>query len=147
MLPCRNLLDSYYLGRVIGAGSFGVVREGIEVSTGRRFAVKTVSKVPKRGAPTPRYAGSVLSPVLCCSQHHWNPGRDLRDVQQLSWQRRREGIPQTHRYYGDGVDDVDDSLIDGCQLLLRFLQVPTQASCRGGGHAAAWRVPQRSAPS
>jgi calcium-dependent protein kinase len=51
---CRNLLDSYYLGRVIGAGSFGVVREGIEVSTGRRFAVKTVSKVPKRGAPTPR---------------------------------------------------------------------------------------------
>uniref|UniRef100_A0A383WHF3 Non-specific serine/threonine protein kinase n=1 Tax=Tetradesmus obliquus TaxID=3088 RepID=A0A383WHF3_TETOB len=51
----RNLLDSYYLGRVIGAGSFGVVREGIEVSTGRRFAVKTVSKVPKRGAPTPRY--------------------------------------------------------------------------------------------
>eukprot|EP00878_Enallax_costatus_P014411 GHUV01015071.1.p1 GENE.GHUV01015071.1~~GHUV01015071.1.p1 ORF type:complete len:625 (+),score=149.12 GHUV01015071.1:250-1875(+) len=52
---CRNLLDSYYLGRVIGAGSFGVVREGIEVATGRRFAVKTVSKVPKRGAPTPRY--------------------------------------------------------------------------------------------
>eukprot|EP00878_Enallax_costatus_P016451 GHUV01017256.1.p1 GENE.GHUV01017256.1~~GHUV01017256.1.p1 ORF type:complete len:245 (+),score=43.19 GHUV01017256.1:347-1081(+) len=51
----RNLLDSYYLGRVIGAGSFGVVREGIEVATGRRFAVKTVSKVPKRGAPTPRY--------------------------------------------------------------------------------------------
>lgn len=53
-MTCRNLLDSYYLGRVIGAGSFGVVREGIEVSTGRRFAVKTVSKVPKRGAPTPR---------------------------------------------------------------------------------------------
>eukprot|EP00882_Tetradesmus_deserticola_P011535 GHRQ01012202.1.p2 GENE.GHRQ01012202.1~~GHRQ01012202.1.p2 ORF type:complete len:146 (+),score=55.23 GHRQ01012202.1:388-825(+) len=50
----RNLLDSYYLGRVIGAGSFGVVREGIEVSTGRRFAVKTVSKMPKRGSPTPR---------------------------------------------------------------------------------------------
>eukprot|EP00879_Flechtneria_rotunda_P022176 GHRR01023399.1.p1 GENE.GHRR01023399.1~~GHRR01023399.1.p1 ORF type:complete len:224 (+),score=71.64 GHRR01023399.1:320-991(+) len=51
----RNILDSYYLGRVIGAGSFGVVREGIEVVTGSRFAVKTVSKVPKRGAPTPRY--------------------------------------------------------------------------------------------
>jgi hypothetical protein len=47
-------LDSYYLGRVIGAGSFGVVREGIKVATGKRFAVKTVSKVPKRGAPTPR---------------------------------------------------------------------------------------------
>jgi hypothetical protein len=53
---CRNLLDSYYLGRVIGAGSFGVVREGIKVATGKRFAVKTVSKVPKRGAPTPRCA-------------------------------------------------------------------------------------------
>jgi calcium-dependent protein kinase len=39
---------------VIGAGSFGVVREGIKVATGKRFAVKTVSKVPKRGAPTPR---------------------------------------------------------------------------------------------
>lgn len=48
-------MDSYYLGRVIGAGSFGVVREGIKVATGKRFAVKTVSKVPKRGAPTPRY--------------------------------------------------------------------------------------------
>lgn len=47
-------MDSYYLGRVIGAGSFGVVREGIKVATGKRFAVKTVSKVPKRGAPTPR---------------------------------------------------------------------------------------------
>ena len=54
---CRNLLDSYYLGRVIGAGSFGVVREGIKVATGKRFAVKTVSKVPKRGAPTPRWVG------------------------------------------------------------------------------------------
>jgi calcium-dependent protein kinase len=52
--PHSNLLDTYYLGRVIGAGSFGVVREGIEVATGRRQAVKTVSKVPKRGAPTPR---------------------------------------------------------------------------------------------
>jgi hypothetical protein len=61
---CRNLLDSYYLGRVIGAGSFGVVREGIKVATGKRFAVKTVSKVPKRGAPTPRFV-----PLSRC--HFW----------------------------------------------------------------------------
>eukprot|EP00877_Chromochloris_zofingiensis_P003189 jgi/Chrzof1/12871/Cz07g10120.t1 len=51
----RDLSARYYLGRVIGAGSFGVVREGIEVATGQRYAVKTVSKVPKRGQPTPRY--------------------------------------------------------------------------------------------
>jgi hypothetical protein len=61
--PCRNLLDSYYLGRVIGAGSFGVVREGIKVATGKRFAVKTVSKVPKRGAPTPRWVQGVVVAV------------------------------------------------------------------------------------
>lgn len=59
----RNLLDSYYLGRVIGAGSFGVVREGIKVATGKRFAVKTVSKVPKRGAPTPRYGRGPVCPA------------------------------------------------------------------------------------
>jgi calcium-dependent protein kinase len=40
--------------QVIGAGSFGTVREAVERSTGQRFAVKTVSKVPKRGPPTPR---------------------------------------------------------------------------------------------
>ncbi len=32
-------------GRVIGAGSFGVVRECIEAATGRRAAVKTIGKV------------------------------------------------------------------------------------------------------
>lgn len=62
---CRNLLDSYYLGRVIGAGSFGVVREGIKVATGKRFAVKTVSKVPKRGAPTPRWVCGGLYDFMC----------------------------------------------------------------------------------
>lgn len=69
---CRNLLDSYYLGRVIGAGSFGVVREGIKVATGKRFAVKTVSKVPKRGAPTPRCVSGGCGP-----QHILHPGGRL----------------------------------------------------------------------
>lgn len=46
--------ERYKLGRVIGAGSFGTVREAIEASTGLRYAIKTVSKIPKRGPPTPR---------------------------------------------------------------------------------------------
>jgi hypothetical protein len=41
-----------------------VVREGIEVATGRRFAVKTVSKIPKRGAPTPRCVVAVEMNVV-----------------------------------------------------------------------------------
>ena len=40
---------------MLGAGSFGVVREAIELTTGRKFACKTIPKVPKRGKPTPRY--------------------------------------------------------------------------------------------
>ncbi|KAI8467471.1 MAG: kinase-like domain-containing protein [Monoraphidium minutum] len=51
----RKIPEHYYLGRIIGAGSFGTVREAVEADTGRRFAIKTVSKVPKRGPPTPRY--------------------------------------------------------------------------------------------
>lgn len=40
----RNLLDKYLVGRVIGAGSFGVVRECVERSSQRTYAVKTVPK-------------------------------------------------------------------------------------------------------
>ena len=40
---------------MIGAGSFGVVREAIQKGTGIRYAVKSVPKIPKRGVPTPRY--------------------------------------------------------------------------------------------
>lgn len=46
--------EYYYLGKVIGAGSFGTVREAVEAATGHRYAIKTVAKIPKRGAPTPR---------------------------------------------------------------------------------------------
>lgn len=45
----------YYVGKTIGAGSFGVVRECVEIASGRTYAVKTISKIPKRGLPTPRY--------------------------------------------------------------------------------------------
>ncbi|KAG1656568.1 hypothetical protein FOA52_009056 [Chlamydomonas sp. UWO 241] len=51
----RNLKEKYCLGKTIGAGSFGVVRECVEIATGRRYAVKTIGKVPKRGMSTPRY--------------------------------------------------------------------------------------------
>lgn len=52
----RNELKKRYdIGKVLGAGSFGVVREAIEKSTGRRFACKTIPKIPKRGVCTPRY--------------------------------------------------------------------------------------------
>jgi hypothetical protein len=52
----RRVNEHYYLGKVIGAGSFGTVREAKEASTGRMYAIKTVSKLPKRGPPTPRCA-------------------------------------------------------------------------------------------
>lgn len=45
----------YDIGKVLGAGSFGIVREAIEKSTGRRYACKTIPKIPKRGLCTPRY--------------------------------------------------------------------------------------------
>lgn len=51
----RNLSDKYQVGRVIGAGSFGVVRECISAKSGRKYAVKSIGKVPKRGMSTPRY--------------------------------------------------------------------------------------------
>ena len=45
----------YHIGKVLGAGSFGIVREATEKSTNRRFACKTIPKIPKRGVCTPRY--------------------------------------------------------------------------------------------
>jgi len=38
----------YKLGKVLGAGSFGIVREATERKTGRRYACKTIPKVPAR---------------------------------------------------------------------------------------------------
>ena len=51
----RNLREVYTLGPVLGAGSFGVVRECTEKSTRRRYAVKSIPKQPKNGKSTPRY--------------------------------------------------------------------------------------------
>ena len=49
------MVSRYNLGKVLGAGSFGVVREAKEKSTDRHYACKTIPKVPKRGLCTPRY--------------------------------------------------------------------------------------------
>ena len=39
--------NRYKLGKVLGAGSFGIVREATERKTGRRYACKTIPKVPQ----------------------------------------------------------------------------------------------------
>ena len=39
----------------MGAGSFGIVREVTHKSTKRKYACKTIPKIPKRGNGTPRY--------------------------------------------------------------------------------------------
>lgn len=51
----RNVRERYNLGSVLGAGSFGVVRECIERGTGRRYAIKSIPKMPKNNKATPRY--------------------------------------------------------------------------------------------
>jgi len=62
----RKLEEAYFLGKVIGAGSFGTVREAVEAGTGSRYAIKTVSKIPKRGPPTPRCAAVSGLPASVC---------------------------------------------------------------------------------
>eukprot|EP00884_Botryococcus_braunii_P020658 jgi/Botrbrau1/7276/Bobra.0318s0014.1 len=59
----RNLQHKYDLGKVLGAGSFGVVREAIYKSSGRKYACKTIPKVPKRGNSTPRYLLKIQTEV------------------------------------------------------------------------------------
>jgi calcium-dependent protein kinase len=51
----RDLRRRYEITKVLGAGSFGIVREAVCRETGRQYACKTVPKMPKRGKPTPRY--------------------------------------------------------------------------------------------
>lgn len=50
----RDIKGHYYMGKVIGAGSFGTVREAQEASTGRRYAVKTGAHGPHARGPRAR---------------------------------------------------------------------------------------------
>ena len=52
----RDFAEPYEMGEVLGAGSFGVVRAcRRRDGKGPAAAVKTISKVPRRGAATPRH--------------------------------------------------------------------------------------------
>ena len=51
----RNLRDRYLVAEVLGAGSFGVVRHCTERSSGKKYAVKSIPKMPKNHKCTPRY--------------------------------------------------------------------------------------------
>jgi len=64
-----NQLDSlFFIGRVVGAGSFGVVRECVEINSGKRYAIKSISKKPKRGPCTPRYLLKIRAEVEIMQQ-------------------------------------------------------------------------------
>ena len=56
------------MGAVLGAGSFGVVRECTDRRSGRRFAVKSISKVPKNARATPRYLLKIQTEVDAMQQ-------------------------------------------------------------------------------
>ncbi|GAX73995.1 hypothetical protein CEUSTIGMA_g1445.t1 [Chlamydomonas eustigma] len=77
----RDLKAKYTLGKVIGAGSFGIVRECNELSSGRRYAVKTISKAPKRGLATPRYLLKLRTEVEIMQQLGYSlDAVNLKDV-------------------------------------------------------------------
>jgi serine/threonine protein kinase len=52
----------------LGAGSFGVVRECMDRKTDRRFAVKSINKIPKNARPTPRYLLKIQTEVDAMQQ-------------------------------------------------------------------------------
>eukprot|EP00955_Chlamydomonas_euryale_P013488 145342-Chlamydomonas_euryale.AAC.3 len=64
----RRRAPKYVLGKTLGAGSFGVVREATELSSGRRYAVKTVGKVPKNKMATPYYLRKLRAEVEIMTQ-------------------------------------------------------------------------------
>eukprot|EP01026_Neomeris_dumetosa_P002941 TRINITY_DN10806_c0_g1_i4.p1 TRINITY_DN10806_c0_g1~~TRINITY_DN10806_c0_g1_i4.p1 ORF type:complete len:597 (-),score=64.72 TRINITY_DN10806_c0_g1_i4:571-2361(-) len=58
----------YELRRLLGAGSFGIVREAVDKYTGDKYAVKTVPKIPKKGFSTPRYLLKIRQEVDAMQQ-------------------------------------------------------------------------------
>ncbi|KAL0030347.1 hypothetical protein WJX77_011206 [Trebouxia sp. C0004] len=57
------LKEKYIIGKVIGAGSFGVVREAVHKRTNLHYACKTIPKLPKKGRGTPRYLLKIQTEV------------------------------------------------------------------------------------
>jgi hypothetical protein len=73
-----SLPPRYTVGAVLGAGSFGIVRLATEKATGRAWAVKQISKMPKNATCTVRQAQHAYSRVndQCASpglQSHCGP--------------------------------------------------------------------------
>ncbi|XP_069022892.1 serine/threonine-protein kinase DCLK2 isoform X2 [Embiotoca jacksoni] len=48
-LPASNILEKYKVGKVIGDGNFAVVKECVERSTGKEFALKIIDKAKCSG--------------------------------------------------------------------------------------------------
>lgn len=48
---------------MIGAGSFGVVREAVHKKSNVHYACKTIPKLPKKGRGTPRYLLKIQTEV------------------------------------------------------------------------------------
>ncbi|KAM7419462.1 hypothetical protein PAMA_016533 [Pampus argenteus] len=48
-LPASNILEKYKIGKVIGDGNFAVVKECVERSTGKEFALKIIDKAKCSG--------------------------------------------------------------------------------------------------
>ncbi|XP_013877935.1 serine/threonine-protein kinase DCLK2, partial [Austrofundulus limnaeus] len=48
-LPAPSILEKYNVGKVIGDGNFAVVKECVERSTGKEFALKIIDKAKCRG--------------------------------------------------------------------------------------------------
>lgn len=62
-LPAFISESRYTIGKVIGAGSFGVVREAVHKRTNVHYACKTIPKLPKKGRGTPRYLLKIQTEV------------------------------------------------------------------------------------
>lgn len=48
--------DRYKVGRMIGDGNFAVVRECVELSTGREYALKIINKGKCRGKVSSKWS-------------------------------------------------------------------------------------------
>lgn len=68
--------NRYKLGKVLGAGSFGIVREATERKTGRRYACKTIPKVSHRSCLPAVYCRQHSNEVyvVCLSKRCGKPG-------------------------------------------------------------------------
>ncbi|KAK9836887.1 hypothetical protein WJX74_010460 [Apatococcus lobatus] len=64
----RDMRQAYNIGKVLGAGSFGVVRTVTHKGNKRKYACKTIPKVPKRGDCTPRYLLKIQQEVDAMEQ-------------------------------------------------------------------------------